>query len=165
MADDLPIGARSGPSGNPVPFLDLVFESSTLSALRAAVKANARQAGLPERRAEDVVLSVHELATNAIRHGGGAGRLRMWRLGGALRCQVADSERPAPQNKASQGADHDTVAGILRAVPVTSLRSGPGHGLWLVRKVADRVRIWSDARGVRVIVTFNIRAQHGDMPA
>jgi two-component sensor histidine kinase len=42
----------------------------------------------------DVVLAVHELAANAIRHGAGAGRLRVWKLVRELCCQVDDGEAP-----------------------------------------------------------------------
>ncbi|MGH3419154.1 MAG: ATP-binding protein [Streptosporangiaceae bacterium] len=132
MADDHPAGEPG------VPVLDLAFDSGTLHALRAGVKAHACQAGLPEARAEDVVLAVHELAANAVSHGAGAGRLRIWKLAGSLRCQVEDgdplgSESPLP--------------------------SRPGHGLWLVRQVADRMRIRSGARGTRATVAFDLPAR------
>jgi hypothetical protein len=74
--------AEDHPAGEPgVPILDLAFDSGTLHALRAGVKAHACEAGLPEARAEDVVLVVHELAANAVSHGAGAGRLRIWKPG------------------------------------------------------------------------------------
>jgi anti-sigma regulatory factor (Ser/Thr protein kinase) len=131
--------AEDHPAGEPVvPVLDLAFDSGTLHALRAGVKAHACEAGLPEDRAEDVVLVVHELAANAVSHGAGAGRLRIWKLAGALHCQVEDGE------------------------PLTSehpLPSRPGHGLWLVRQVADRMRILSGARGTRATVAFDLPAR------
>jgi hypothetical protein len=39
---------------------------------------------------------------------------------------------------------------------VRRLPSEPGHGLWVVRQVADRMRILSDARGTCATVTFNL---------
>jgi anti-sigma regulatory factor (Ser/Thr protein kinase) len=83
MSDEHSKGGEPG-----VPVLDLAFDSGTLNALRAGVNAIARQAGLPEARAEDVVLAVHELAANAVSHGSGAGRLRLWNLAGTLQCQA-----------------------------------------------------------------------------
>jgi anti-sigma regulatory factor (Ser/Thr protein kinase) len=134
MADD-------HPSGVPVvPVLDLPFDSGTLGALRAGVKLHACKAGLPEDRAEDVVLVVHELAANAVCHGAGAGRLRIWKLAGTLRCQVEDGD---PADGPASG----------RPLP-----SRPGHGLWLVRQVADRMRILSGARGTRATVAFDLPA-------
>jgi anti-sigma regulatory factor (Ser/Thr protein kinase) len=131
------------PAGEPgFPVLDLPFDSGTLTALRAGVKAQACEAGLPEARAEDVVLAVHELAANAVSHGAGAGRLRIWKLAGSLRCQVEDGE-PLASGPAS---GH-------------SLPSRPGHGLWLVRQVADRMRILTGARGTRATVAFDLPAR------
>ena len=48
--------------------------------------------GLPDERAGEVVLAVHELAANVICHGGGKGRLRVWQPAGALHCQVDDGD-------------------------------------------------------------------------
>ena len=141
MADDHPATEQE------VPVLDLAFDSGTLHALRAGVKAHACQAGLPEARAEDVVLAVHELAANAVNHGAGAGRLRIWKLAGSLRCQVEDGDPP--------GAGYP-------------LPSRPGHGLWLVRQIADRMRVLSGACGTRATVAFDLPARRkgpGCLPA
>jgi anti-sigma regulatory factor (Ser/Thr protein kinase) len=139
MADDHPAGDLTAP------VLDLAFDSGTLDALRAGVKAHACQAGLPENRAEDVVLAVHELAANAVHHGAGAGRLRVWRRAGALHCQVDDGDPLAASGPIS----------------VSSLPSWPGHGLWVVRQLADRMRVLSGARGTRATVTFNLPRRPG----
>jgi anti-sigma regulatory factor (Ser/Thr protein kinase) len=58
--------------------LDQCFDASSLSALRASTQACAAQAGMPAERATDVVIALHELAANAVRHGAGSGRLRIW---------------------------------------------------------------------------------------
>ena len=71
---------RAMSAGAPAPVLDQEFDSGNLYALRAAVQAHVDQAGLSEDRASDVVLAVHELAANAIAHGAGHGRLRLWDL-------------------------------------------------------------------------------------
>ena len=139
MADDHRVGEPTAP------VLDLAFDSGTLDALRAGVKAHACQAGLPENRAEDVVLAVHELAANAVHHGAGAGRLRVWTRAGALRCQVDDGDPLAASGPIS----------------VSSLLSWPGHGLWVVRQLADRMRVVSGARGTRATVTFDLPGRPG----
>jgi histidine kinase-like protein len=64
--------ARRMPSG-PV----LWFDAATLSQVRQMVLTQAAAAGLPEHSATDVLMAVHELAANAVRHGGGTGRLRV----------------------------------------------------------------------------------------
>lgn len=117
--------------------LDLAFDSGTLHALRAAAQAYACQSGLADERAIDVVLVVHELAANAIRHGAGAGRVRMWSLPEALCCEVEDG-----------GYQEEDDA---RADPWPYLE---GHGLWVARKVADRLTVLSGTHGTRASVTF-----------
>lgn len=71
--------------------LDLAFDADTLPGLRQAVLAEAATAGMPGDRAADVMLAVHELAANAVRHGGGAGTLTMRVADGRLYCQVSDA--------------------------------------------------------------------------
>src|ERR1700750_904393 len=62
----------------------LEFAEASLSRLRQAVAVHAAAAGMGEQSARDVVLAVNELASNAIRHGAGRGRLRMWDQDGAV---------------------------------------------------------------------------------
>lgn len=123
--------------------LEQPFDSGTLHALRAAVQAHTCQAGMPEDRAGDVVLAVHELAANAVMHGAGSGRLRMWQLAGALSCEVLDGGAPEPDGRAGPA---DSAADPWPALD--------GHGLWLVRQVADRLELRSSPRGTRALVTF-----------
>lgn len=157
MADDHPAGEPG------IPVLDLAFDSGTLDALRAGVKARACAAGLPGARAEDVVLTVHELAANAVSHGAGAGRLRIWQLAGSLHCQVEDGEPLAsghpgepPDHAGSEAADAADAFGPASGHP---LPGRPGHGLWLVRQLADGTRILSGARGTRATVAFDLPAR------
>src|SRR3989442_14315536 len=89
------LGAGADPGGGEEPpVLDQVFDGDSLYALRAAVAAHGLQAGLAEGRVGDLVLAVHELAANAVCHGAGRGRLRMWYAGGTLRCEVSDDGPP-----------------------------------------------------------------------
>jgi anti-sigma regulatory factor (Ser/Thr protein kinase) len=124
--------------------LDQAFDSGTLYALRAAVQAHATEAGLPESRTDDLVIAVHELAANAVRHGAGAGRLRMWEREGALHCQVDDSGSPASAGDA--GPDGN----VADRWPFL-----PGHGLWLVRLVADQISVLSGPGGTRATIVFS----------
>src|SRR5579872_2306597 len=65
-------------TGQPDPLiLDQAFDEDSLYALRATVAAHATQAGLAPGRSDDLVIAVHELAANAVRHGAGHGRLRV----------------------------------------------------------------------------------------
>jgi anti-sigma regulatory factor (Ser/Thr protein kinase) len=117
------------------------FDGDSLYALRAAVAAHAAETGLTRQRVYDVVAAAHELAANAVRHGAGHGRLRLWTDGGSLHCQVFD-EGPAEQGDARQ----DTAA----------WQHEPAHGLWIVDQVAEHVSLDRDPGGTTVTVTFTI---------
>ena len=133
---------RAAPASAQALLLDQEFDSGTLYALRAAVQAHAGQAGLSEDRVGEVVLAIHELAANAIAHGAGHGRLRMWERAGALSCEIVDAG-PVGAGRLtgpSEAADPWPAA--------------DGHGLWLVRQVADQLDLRSGPRGTQAVVTF-----------
>lgn len=118
--------------------LDWDFDATSLHRLRERVMACAAAAGLPEERVIDVTLAMHELAANTVRHGSGSGRVRMQAIEGTLRCQVSD----------------------------TGPGSGPwpfqrGHGLWLVRQVAEQMTVTYGPDGSEVTVVF---ARHAPPP-
>ena len=104
----------------------LPFNADTLSAVRRAVERHAEHAGLDERRRDDLILAVSEIAANSVRHGGGEGRLRLWSDEDALVCEIRD-----------RGAVVEPLAG--RALP----RPGQpgGYGLWLAHRVCDLVQM------------------------
>jgi anti-sigma regulatory factor (Ser/Thr protein kinase) len=133
------------------PLLDDDFDLGTLHALRAAVQARAGQAGLSQERVGELVLAVHELAANAIAHGAGHGRLRMWDRAGTLSCEVADSG-PADAGTARSATGAGGPPGPAEAADPWP--SADGHGLWLVRQVADQLELRSGPRGTLAIVTF-----------
>lgn len=133
------------------PELDEEFDPGTLHALRAKVLVHACRAGLSESRAMDVVLAVHELAANAIRHGAGAGRLRVWNLVRELCCQVDDGDPPRFEDSARRPADSATGAADTHSrTLMSSISSAPGHGLWLMRQLADRMSMVSGPDGTCV---------------
>jgi len=105
----------------------------------------------------DVVLAVHELAANAIRHGGGAGRLRVWNRAGSLQCQVDDGD--GSPGSGEQEADRREIAAagsnIAHHTLVNSLPCEPGHGLWVVQRLADRMQSLSGSGGTSVMILFN----------
>jgi anti-sigma regulatory factor (Ser/Thr protein kinase) len=127
------------------PLLDQEFDPGTLYALRAAVQSHAGQAGLSEDRVGELVLAVQELAANAIAHGAGHGHFRMWALVGALSCEVIDGGPPGTTGPSGTGGS----PAVADPWPAAT-----GHGLWLVRQVADRLDLRSGPRGTRAVVTF-----------
>jgi anti-sigma regulatory factor (Ser/Thr protein kinase) len=144
---------RAAPASAQALLLDQEFDSGTLYALRAAVQAHAGQAGLSEDRTGEIVLAIHELAANAIAHGAGHGRLRMWERAGALGCEIVDAG-PAgaggPTVRSPDGAGRPTGPSEVADPWPTA----DGHGLWLVRQVADQLDLRSGPRGTRAVVTF-----------
>ncbi|GAB1644146.1 ATP-binding protein [Krasilnikovia sp. MM14-A1259] len=69
------------------------FTAAALAGLRHAVRAGAARAGLRGDRLEDFIVAVQELATNAVQHGGGFGRLRLRQHDTTLLCEVSDHGR------------------------------------------------------------------------
>ena len=144
---------RAAPASAQALLLDPEFDSGTLYALRAAVQAHVGQAGLPEDRVGEVVLAIHELAANAIAHGAGHGRLRMWERAGALSCEIVDAGPvgAGPPTGPSLGGAGRPTGPSEAADPWPAAN---GHGLWLVRQVADQLDLRSGPRGTRAVVTF-----------
>jgi anti-sigma regulatory factor (Ser/Thr protein kinase) len=125
--------------------LEQTFHSDTLFALRSAVAAHGTELGLTGHRLGDLVLVAHELAANAVRHGGATegvpGRLRLWRAVEGVVCQVTD--RGPGLSNPSVGAD---------AVAVTATH---GRGLWIARQVGQDVTIDTGPDGTVVTVTID----------
>jgi anti-sigma regulatory factor (Ser/Thr protein kinase) len=134
--------------------LDQRFDAGTLHVLRAAARELAAGAGMSPRRADDVMIAVHELAANAVRHGAGAGRLRMWTAARALCCQIDDAGPPGlPGQNRHAGNGGQQVAGTGGADGgIWPLQ--PGHGLWLTRELADQMNVTSGPGGSQVTVVF-----------
>ncbi|MGW6932310.1 anti-sigma factor RsbA family regulatory protein [Lentzea sp. NPDC054927] len=70
------------------------FSVGTLAHMRKLVSAYATW--LRREQIEDLVLAVNELATNSILHASGRGKLRMWREGDTVVCEVSDSGKGFP---------------------------------------------------------------------
>ena len=117
-------GARHLPRREPAPVLDQRFDSASLLALRSAIVAHAGTSTVGDDLVEEMVLVAHELATNAVRHGGGAGRLRLWTTDGRLWCEVSDG---------GPGLPDPTTIGTTLPAPDTL----GGRGLWIARQMAD----------------------------
>jgi anti-sigma regulatory factor (Ser/Thr protein kinase) len=135
-------GGQRRPAGT----LDQTFDADTLADLRKAVLAAAAAVGLPEDRAAEAMFAVHELAANAVRHGGGAGRAQLDVTAGSLRCQVSDTGPGGPGCYAGTGGADSAPPWPFQ----------PGHGLWLVQSVADHLSIESHPHGSEVTVAFRL---------
>jgi anti-sigma regulatory factor (Ser/Thr protein kinase) len=105
---------------------ELPFGDGPPDAPRWFVARRGVEAGLDGSRLDDLVLAVHELATNSLRHAGGRGTLRIWREPGTLICEVSD-----------RGRIDDPLVGRER--PLGAQRDG--RGLWLVNQLCELVQI------------------------
>lgn len=143
----------TGKQRRPAGTLDLAFDADALSDLRKAVRAVAVAAGLPGERADEVMFAVHELAANAVRHGGGAGRAWLNVTAGYLNCRVSDTGPGFPAARArSDGGD-----------PGAPWPFRPGHGLWLVRNVADHLSFQAGPHGYEVTAAFRLPGPPGHL--
>jgi anti-sigma regulatory factor (Ser/Thr protein kinase) len=135
-------GRRSQPGVPEVVTLDQPFTADGLYSLRAAVTAHATDLGAAAALHDQVLIVASELATNAIRHGGGAGRLRMWTDDSLLHLQVSDHGPGFA----------DPSVGIK---PPDQSGTG-GRGLWICRQLCDTLHIDSGPAGSKVTAVMSL---------
>lgn len=138
--------AISEPFAAPLPEPDaapdeLAFDVSHLVDVRRSVAGAARRAHLDDDRAQDLIVAVHEVAANSVRHGGGTGLLRTWDGGAGVMCEIRDA-----------GVITEPLAGRLRPPDATN----GGHGMWLANQLCDLVQVRSSQAGT--IVRLLVRA-------
>jgi anti-sigma regulatory factor (Ser/Thr protein kinase) len=102
------------------------FDRRGLRQVRTLVASTAERFGMDPVRAADLVMATNEVTTNSVQHGGGEGRIRLWREGRSLVCEVRDG-----------GRLDEPLAG--RREPATG--SLGGRGLWLANQLCDLVQI------------------------
>jgi anti-sigma regulatory factor (Ser/Thr protein kinase) len=120
---------------------ELAFDMSRLVDVRRAVAGAAERANLAEDRAQDMVVAVHEVAANSVRHGGGAGVLRTWNGGAGLTCEIRDA-----------GFISEPLVGRIRPRHAAN----GGNGMWLANQLCDLVQVRSSRAGT--VVRLLIRA-------
>jgi serine/threonine-protein kinase RsbW len=108
--------------------------------LRHAVASCAAEAGLSGDRLDDFVVAVNELLTNAVRHGGGLGRVALWRSDGSVVCEVSDSGDGLPASRPD------------RSVRPSADQPG-GWGLWLAEELTDAFEVHTGDGGTTVRVS------------
>ena len=116
--------------------LRLEVDRDAITAVRHDIAGLAAAAGLDGLRLDGFVLAVNEIMTNAVRHGGGRGLVRLVRTAGGLRCEISDkgSGEPARFNG--------------RVLPPTEATGG--RGLWLARHLCDSFDVETGGNGTRV---------------
>ncbi|MDM4720624.1 ATP-binding protein [Micromonospora sp. WMMA1363] len=122
------------------------FDGAQVTELRHSVTSCARAGGLWGQRLDDFVLAVNELITNAVRHGGGHGWLRMWQQRSALVCEVSDH---------GHGISTQRLVDRNRPAPDTA----GGWGLWLARELSDTMEVETGNAGTIVRITTVLSPQ------
>ena len=129
--------------GTPV-LMTLEFRRRDIAWLRQRVTRCAAEAGLRGQRLQAFVMAVNEIITNAVVHGGGLGRLRLWRAERQLVCEVSD------QGPGIVGADPSN----RRPPPEAT----SGRGLWLTRRLCDAFNLETGRHGTTVRVAAGLDA-------
>jgi anti-sigma regulatory factor (Ser/Thr protein kinase) len=130
------------------------FDVTGIASLRHDVATCAEAAGLAGEALDDFVLAVNELVTNAVRHGGGHGRLRLWHDGTQLVCEVTD-----------QGAG--IVDGASNGRDKPSPNVAGGWGMWLARELSETMTVMTGPEGttVRISAAIPTTASGPESPA
>jgi anti-sigma regulatory factor (Ser/Thr protein kinase) len=128
--------------GGAVQLLERKFDRTSLASLRGELTGCGAANGLADLALTNFVLAINEITTNAVRHAGGFGQLRLWRDADSLWCEVLDDG-----------------PGIPRRYLAASGRPEPGqiggHGLWLARHICDSVDInFRSPSGTRVLMRY-----------
>ncbi|WBB53318.1 ATP-binding protein [Verrucosispora sp. WMMD573] len=130
--------------GEATPLLSQSFTAQTVTALRHLLTARVAAAGLTGDVAEDLVLAVHELVTNAVLHGGGRGRLDLFRRADLLVCEVTDH-------------GHERGGDLPVNLPATNTPGG--RGLWLAHHLTGALTLTRRSDGLTATVTASLRDQ------
>jgi hypothetical protein len=117
----------------------IAFAWNDLRLLRGEVEVRAASAGLTPNQVAAAKLAVTEAASNAVRHGGGTGALRIWQEAEHL---VFDVYYSQPLS--------DPLVGRLQP----SLDSAGGRGLALINHVCDLVRLHGSRLGTTIRMWF-----------
>lgn len=126
---------KTAPSQPPRDARAFKITARNLGALRRFVARSAAAFGLDDTRVDELVVATNEVATNSVVHGGGNGELKMWAAPSAVTCEIRD-----------EGWIRDSVS--RRPAPATT--AADGRGLWIAKKLCDRVEIRSTRAGSSV---------------
>jgi anti-sigma regulatory factor (Ser/Thr protein kinase) len=120
--------------------VDQPVDAGGLYGLRETLAAHASRLGADDDQIDDLLIVTSELATNAVRHGGGTGRVRLWQHDDRLYCQVSD-DGPGIGDPTSGSTPPDPTTG------------DGGRGLWICRRLATELIIEPGLGGRGTTVT------------
>ncbi|MGI5271166.1 ATP-binding protein [Nonomuraea sp. CA-218870] len=115
----------------------LRFDERSLARTRHVLLSAARAHGLDGTRLDDFLLAADECVVNAVRHGGGEGRVVLWCADGVLICEVSDRGPGIPER-------------VLAGTSLPPSVEPGGRGIWLMRRLADEVAFTTGPGGTVV---------------
>ncbi|MEV0198941.1 ATP-binding protein [Nonomuraea sp. NPDC050691] len=127
----------------------MTFTEADVAGARGAVERFALAHGLADERAVDLVLAANEAVVNAIAYGDGKGVLRLWRDGDSVACEIRDHG----SGIAERTLDREDPP------PMTS---AGGWGIWLIRRLADKVAITTGPDGTAVRIAMSLPGRKRD---
>jgi anti-sigma regulatory factor (Ser/Thr protein kinase) len=133
-ADPKDVVRKLSPEPHPLPGLRSWHVGQDLERFREQLAGDLAAEAVPSAKALEMLVAATEVATNAVRHGGGMEEVRVGRVDGRFVCEVIDRG----------GGFDDPLAGYL--VP----RPGRGTGLWVARQLTWRVETFHSPRGFTV---------------
>lgn len=133
-------GVGAAPVSTAVEVFAREFTAADVTDLRHDLRRHAATAGLRDDALDDFVAAVNELVTNAVRHGGGRGSLRLALDADTLIGDVSD------RGEGFAGALPSTAGPPPADIP-------GGRGLLLARRLTDTLLISDGPDGVTVTVT------------
>ncbi|GII05368.1 ATP-binding protein [Planobispora takensis] len=116
------------------------FTREQINTVRGSVTDYASAHGLKGVRRGDFVLAVYEGMTNAVKHAGGRGLIRMWAADGILVCDIADSGPGIPVTSFDDDPPSDHEPG--------------GRGIWLIRRLSDSADFTTGPGGTTLRIAF-----------
>jgi len=122
------------PDPEALPSLRSSYVGQDLERFREQLAGDLVAEGVPRAKALEMLVAATEVATNAVRHGGGIEEVRVGRVDGRFVCEVIDRG----------GGFDDPVAGYLPPRP------GRGRGLWVARQLTWLVESFHSPRGFTV---------------
>jgi serine/threonine-protein kinase RsbW len=121
----------------------MTFTAADLPQIRRFTATCAAQVGLSAEAADDFVIAVNEIATNAVRHGSPQAWLRLWLNNNALMAEIRDT-------------GHWPTDSVPAAVPKRPSEKG-GMGLEVARLVCDGLQIKAGSAGTAVLLRMVLR--------
>lgn len=140
------VGRGAADAGSRPESWSAIITTPCVTHLRHSISEICRQAGLSDEPLGHFALAVQELMTNAIRHGGGWGLVRLHRDGNLLTCTVIDFGPGFAGDPATFGA-------------LPSGDSKGGRGLFLARRLTTSMLV--DSRRARTVVTVTVEMPNG----